>query len=39
VTYAADRIRVNSAHPGVAETPMLKSLFDRTDDPDAARAF
>lgn len=39
VTYAADRIRSNSVHPGVTETPMLKSLFDRTEDPDATRAL
>jgi NAD(P)-dependent dehydrogenase (short-subunit alcohol dehydrogenase family) len=39
VSYAAERIRANSVHPGVTETLMLKSLFDRTEDPDATRAL
>ncbi|WP_285020610.1 glucose 1-dehydrogenase [Novosphingobium sp. fls2-241-R2A-195] len=38
VEHAHQRIRANSIHPGVIETPMLQGIFDRSDDPEATRA-
>lgn len=35
--YAADRIRVNSIHPGFIWTPMVKHHLQTMDDPEAAR--
>lgn len=36
--HAAKRIRSNSIHPGVTETPMLHGIFERSEDPEATRA-
>lgn len=38
LTYAADRIRVNSIHPGYIWTPMVEHHLGRQADPAAARA-
>jgi NAD(P)-dependent dehydrogenase (short-subunit alcohol dehydrogenase family) len=38
VTHAAEKIRCNSIHPGVIDTPMLRRLVDRAEDPKAAEA-
>ena len=38
LTYAADRIRVNSVHPGFIWTPMVEQHLARQDDPQAAGA-
>ncbi len=38
IEHATQRIRANSIHPGVIETPMLQGIFDRADDPVATRA-
>jgi NAD(P)-dependent dehydrogenase (short-subunit alcohol dehydrogenase family) len=35
--YAADRIRVNSIHPGFIQTPMVEHHMARQTDPEAAR--
>ncbi len=35
--YAADKIRVNSIHPGFIWTPMVEQHLGQQDDPDAAR--
>jgi NAD(P)-dependent dehydrogenase (short-subunit alcohol dehydrogenase family) len=35
--YAADRIRVNSIHPGFIVTPMVEAHFATMEDPDEAR--
>lgn len=37
LTYAADRIRVNSIHPGFIWTPMVEQHMARQADPQAAR--
>src|SRR3546814_8733140 len=38
IEHAAQGVRANSIHPGVAETPMLHGIFDGTPDPEATRA-
>jgi NAD(P)-dependent dehydrogenase (short-subunit alcohol dehydrogenase family) len=38
LTYAPDRIRVNSIHPGFIWTPMVEHHLGRQADPEAARA-
>ena len=38
LTYAPDRIRVNSIHPGFIWTPMVEQHLGRQADPGAARA-
>jgi len=35
--YAAEKIRVNSVHPGFIWTPMVQRYLDTMDDPAAAR--
>lgn len=35
--YAADRIRVNSVHPGFIWTPMVEHFLQGTPDPEGAR--
>lgn len=37
VEHARQGVRANSIHPGVIETPMLQSIFDRSEDPAATR--
>jgi NAD(P)-dependent dehydrogenase (short-subunit alcohol dehydrogenase family) len=36
--YAAERIRVNSIHPGFIWTPMVEAFLNESDDPGAGRA-
>src|SRR5207247_4781138 len=38
MAHAPEKIRCNSIHPGVIETPMLQAVIDRSEDPVAARA-
>jgi len=38
IEWGHRRIRANSIHPGVIETPMLQGIFDRSGDPEATRA-
>lgn len=35
--YAADRIRVNSIHPGFIQTPMVEHHMARQTNPETAR--
>lgn len=38
ITYAPERIRVNSIHPAYILTPMVEAVFAAAPDPTAARA-
>src|SRR3546814_11875158 len=38
IEHAAQGVRANSIHPGVAETPMLHGNLDGTAAPEATRA-
>src|SRR3546814_18414306 len=37
IEHAAQGVRANSIHPGVAETPLLPGIFDGTPDPEDTR--
>lgn len=38
IEHAKQRIRANSIHPGLIDTPMMEDLYERSGDPEATRA-
>jgi NAD(P)-dependent dehydrogenase (short-subunit alcohol dehydrogenase family) len=39
IEHAVQGIRANSIHPGAIDTPMLQSVIERSNDPDATRKW